>query len=68
MRGVGVMKLMTAEKLISILKKSGCETFSQNGLVVVQGGGIHEKSNDHPFWKLIKLHYPLLCKHFGVPE
>ena len=62
------MRLMTAEKLIQLFKTIGCRIFVEDGNVCAQGGNLHNLSNAHPLWKLIKLHYPLLCKHFGVEE
>ncbi len=62
------MKLMTAEKLIKILGSIGCRVFIKNGLVCTQGGNLHNLDNSHPLWKLIILHYPLICKHYGVKE
>ena len=62
------MRLMTAEKLIEVLSKTGCRIFVLDNEVSLQGGGIHNKPNSHPLWKLLLLHYSVLCKHFGVPE
>ena len=62
------MRLMTAEGLIKILGSIGCKVFIRDGLVCAQGGNLHNLDNNHPLWKLIIIHYPLICKHFGVEE
>lgn len=59
---------MSAEKIVKILSQVGCKIFVEDGLVCTQGGNLHNLNNDHQLWRLIIIHYPLICKHFGVPE
>lgn len=62
------MRKMNPIKLIALCNKKGVKVFVENGDVVVQGGGCHNWDNSHWFWRLMKIHYSDICKHFGVME
>lgn len=62
------MRPMSAEKVIKILNSIGAKVYVFEGEIAAQGGNLHNLPNSHPMWRLIKIHYSILCKHFGVPE
>ena len=62
------MKKMKPESVIKICQLKGVKIFVEDGDICVQGGGCHNWDNSHWFWKLMKIHYSDLCKHFGVKE
>lgn len=58
------MRKMRIEKLIQIVKQRGIEFSVKDGELYIHGAS-HLSQYD-PLIRLMSLHYPELCTHFGV--
>ena len=62
------MRKMKLESIIKVCQLKGVKIFVEDCDICVQGGGCHNWDNSHWFWRLMKIHYSDLCKHFGVKK